>query len=41
MLLMPGERTNGLSDRIRLVNCNAEIRHLLTTSRMGKRFHAV
>jgi len=41
MLLMLHQRMNGLSDRIRLVNCRANIRHQLATSRVGKRFHVV
>jgi len=41
MLLMLHQRTNGSSDRIRLVNCSARIRLQLTTSRVGKRFHVV
>jgi anti-anti-sigma regulatory factor len=41
MLLMLHARANGLSNRIRLVNCSAKIRRQLTTSRVGKQFQVL
>lgn len=39
LLLMLYERTRTMSLDIRLINCSAEIRRRLTTSRIGKQFH--